>query len=527
MGGGHAGDRSRKTIMKVVFRVDSSLEIGSGHVLRCLTLADRLRENGDSCQFICREHLGHLASLIKDKGFHVDLLSPPVKAEYSESKDLPEHASWLGVDWETDAFDTKEVILGSDVDWLVVDHYGLDHRWQRLLAGIVKKLMIIDDLADRVHDCDLLLDQTYGRVDVDYQSLIPFGSTSLLGADYILLRPEFNQIRNQALLKRQKADFNCLLISLGGGDKNNLAGEILASLSPDSLPNNIEITLVLGWGAPWLEQVREQAARLPWNITVHEVVNNMAQLMLDSDWAIGAAGGTSWERACLGLPAVLIVIAENQRLLAKQLQNSGAVKVVHMDELASPVILVNSIKCLLRDYDDMVQNCASICDGLGVARVERKMRLVLDIELRNATLGDCRLIYTWQLQPQVRLFARNKSIPTWEEHSSWFETKLEEQESNFYIIEESSTPVGVVRLDPNEQTSQFEISIYLSEGADGRGIASHALALARKAHPELDLLAVVLKGNEASHKLFNRAGYQKISEDSYLNAGKYKKSNNV
>ena len=169
--------------VRVAFRVDASLSIGSGHVMRCLTLADSLADKGAQCHFICREHPGHLIEYIRRKGYSVHVLPPCAKELFLEkqpvSTDDPPHASWLGCTWDIDAAATRAILNEGEPDWLVVDHYALDARWERALQGVCKKIMVIDDLADRAHICDQLLDQNFGRTATDYAPLVPVSYTHL------------------------------------------------------------------------------------------------------------------------------------------------------------------------------------------------------------------------------------------------------------------------------------------------------------------------------------------------------------
>lgn len=311
----------------VLFRVDASLDIGTGHVMRCLTLADALRERGTVCRFVCREHPGNLLHLIRERGYTAHGL-PMDCGESLAGEDVngsqPPHAAWLGTDWKPDAEQTCAVLGGSPVEWLVVDHYALDGRWESTMRQNCRRLMVIDDLADRVHDCDLLLDQNLGRLADDYSGLVPEECEVLVGPKYALLRPEFASFREYSLKRRVEPQLKRLLISLGGVDKNNVTADVLEAIRACTLPEACRITIVMGPHAPWLDQVRATAGQLPWETEVLVDVRNMAELMAESDLAIGAAGSTSWERCCLGLPSLILVLAENQRSIAMALHSAGA-----------------------------------------------------------------------------------------------------------------------------------------------------------------------------------------------------------
>jgi UDP-2,4-diacetamido-2,4,6-trideoxy-beta-L-altropyranose hydrolase len=207
----------------------------------------------------------------------------------------------------TDAIQTKEAIGDIGADWLIVDHYALDFRWEAHLRSCCRHIMAIDDLADRKQDCDLLLDQNLGRVPAEYDGLVPSVSKILTGPKYSLLRPEFAALRSQSLARRDVPQLRNLLITMGGVDKDNTTGKVLNALKRCALLETCHITVVMGPHAPWLSQVRTQAAQMPWHTDVLVNAEDMARLMSDSDLAIGAAGTTSWERCCL-FPRGLFII---------------------------------------------------------------------------------------------------------------------------------------------------------------------------------------------------------------------------
>lgn len=312
----------------IAFRADASMQIGTGHVMRCLTLADALRERGASCSFVCRPHQGHLLDLVVQRG-HQALALPELQEIAQLNRNATAHTHWLGTGWGTDAQDTQHALSahtgGQPVDWLVVDHYALDARWEEALRPQAKHIMVIDDLADRPHACELLLDQNLGRMEADYGGLLKGKTTTLIGPQYALLRPEFAALRAQSLARRKSApQLSRLLITMGGVDKDNATGQVLAVLQSCALPAELRVTVVMGPHAPWLAQVQAQAMQMPWPTEVLVGVDSVAQLMAESDLAIGAAGGTAWERCSLGLPSLVLILAENQLSGAVALQKAGA-----------------------------------------------------------------------------------------------------------------------------------------------------------------------------------------------------------
>lgn len=316
---------SARKPLRVVFRADASVEIGTGHVMRCLTLADALRADGATCRFLCRAHAGHLLELIAARGHEAVALPLHETGRLASDSALPAHAHWLGTDWGTDVVDSRAALGGAVVDWLVVDHYALDRHWEAALRPNCRRLFAIDDLADRPHNCDLLLDQNLGRRAEDYRDLLPAGAQTLIGPAYALLRPEFAALRGESLERRAQPEFRQLLITMGGVDKDNATGAVLDALADCTLPADLRITVVLGPQAPALFRVRERATTLPWHTEVRVGVTDMAALMTNADLAIGSGGGGTWERLFMGLPTLVIPIADNQAQYLKFLDAEGYV----------------------------------------------------------------------------------------------------------------------------------------------------------------------------------------------------------
>jgi len=345
--------------MKIVFRVDASIKIGIGHVMRCLTLAGALRAEGAQCYFVCREHPGNLIDQIKAQGYQVRSL-PFNLGELQLSKagvgaDSPTHAHWLGSDWKTDIRHTVDCIGSQLIDWLIVDHYALNEHWEKQIRDRCRKIMVIDDLADRIHDCDLLLDQTYGRSEVDYRTLAPVDCRILTGSKYALLRPEFSELREHSLQRRRAPKLKQLLITMGGIDKDNLTSKVLQALKDSTLPKSCCVNVVMGKHAPWIEEVKEQVRGFPWAVDVKRNVANMAQLMVESDLVIGAAGSTAWERCCLGLPSLMVVLADNQQLIANGLEACGAAINLGVNSVFLPTRIEDALFKLTLDLSRLTE----------------------------------------------------------------------------------------------------------------------------------------------------------------------------
>ncbi len=355
--------------MNVAFRVDASLDMGTGHVMRCLTLARALREQGHVCLFISREHVGNLNALIGSEGFSLHAL--PIGL--AQDGDL-DHSHWLGASQAEDAAACQAPVAAWRPDWLVVDHYSLDHRWETQVTPEGCRLLAIDDLADRGHVCDLLLDQNLGRRADDYRVLVPDNCALLLGPCNALLRADFSRLRDQSLARRNQADLRNILIALGGVDQHNYTGNILEALKSCELLDDIRFTVVLGSTALHLQAVTAVAHSCPWPVEVLSGIDDMARRMLEADLAIGAAGGTSWERCCLGVPTLLVILAENQRSGALALAATEAALLI---DASGPLVeqLQSSFDQLqAADRRRQMTNAASrVTDGRGVERLLQLM----------------------------------------------------------------------------------------------------------------------------------------------------------
>ena len=367
--------------MVVVFRCDASVKIGNGHIMRCLTLADALRESGAECFFISRNHLGNLTNFTMQKGYETYCLSAQDKQLNENQSKLSQYHHWLGTDMKTDANETASVIkeiIKKPVNWIIVDHYSLDKNWEQALQPYCEKIMVIDDIANRIHDCDLLLDQTLAHSINDYKNLTPKNCTHLIGTKYALLRPEFAKMRKPSITRRQNPTLCQLLISLGGVDKDNITMRILEYLQDSSYAESFEITLVMGPNSPWINTVKKWVIENELKTLILSNVDNMAELMVKSDLCIGAAGTSSWERCCLGLPTLLITLEENQVPIANSLHgHQAAIYLANQNNINRQHIfsILSKLDADLSILKKMSNAAFKLVDGNGVNRVLETMQI--------------------------------------------------------------------------------------------------------------------------------------------------------
>jgi len=370
--------------MNIVFRVDSSTIMGIGHIMRCLTLADNLAKRNATMYFISQPHQGNINAVIEQHG-HA-LVSIFIKNNHTIIQQ--DSNSWLGCLIEEDAQASIEQLNKikstleekQQIDWLIIDHYAINDHWHTLLKPHVKNIMVIDDLANRQLHCDLVLDQTLNRKKSDYQPLVQSQCKLLLGQEYVLLRDEFYQLREQAKIKRlantDRLNSISILISMGGSDPDNVSKQALLAIQSMIIHHaNISVNLVISNQSQHLSSLQQLCETLPWcNVIIN--CQKMAKLMLLADIAIGASGSTAWERCCLGLPSLTVINAENQKLIANNLAAVGAsINLGWFEELTIEKIaqaLTELIKNPLQ-YITMVEQCFNVCDGQGAIRVANKV----------------------------------------------------------------------------------------------------------------------------------------------------------
>jgi spore coat polysaccharide biosynthesis predicted glycosyltransferase SpsG/RimJ/RimL family protein N-acetyltransferase len=408
-------------------------------------------------------------------------------------------------------------------DLAVIDSYRLDAAYIEALRGWAGRRLVLSDRPAATLSAEIVLDPVPGRRPEDYQALTGDGTLLLTGPDHALLRSAFARVRHKALTRRTEGPVRRLLVALGGGDAHNTRATVLDGIARSHLA--IEVHLAGRAPAPLPERIGE--ARL----VAHGPVAAMHDLIADCDLAIGAAGGSAWERAALGLPTLMIELADNQADNIAGLVRAGAAQSLGRAGDLDAAQVAAALKQLASDGATrvgMAKNAARLCDALGAGRVAlaiapRHARDGKPLKLRRATLDDSRLMFAWQQLPAVRRFSRNPHAPSWQEHSAWLAQRLARpQAGTFAIIEHGDEAVGVLRLDPTPELcgralepDALVVSILVDPSRQRQGIAETALASAFDLVPGVAFYAEVLAGNTASHSLFRRAGYTQIAAELY------------
>lgn len=492
--------------LRVAFRVDASQQIGTGHVMRCITLAKGLAKQGAKICFIARHMPDYLQDLITSQGFNLNILTGNFVIQ---QLDELAHAKWLGTSQQQDADETIGELASDTWDWLIVDHYALDIRWESAMRNSVKKIMVIDDIADRNHDCDILLDQNY-YVDMDlrHKDKVPSGCELLVGPKYALLRDEFAEARKT--IKPRDGIVKRILVFFGGVDAQNYTGLAIDALSAMK-EYQLDVDVVIGESHPNKYDIINSCKLNGY--LCHIQTQKIAQLMVDADLTIGAGGSATWEKCCLGLPSMVIATADNQVKQLSDLATSGYCyliehnnKIIESLKLHIKAVIENK---RLREF--LAKNSATLVDGSGTQRLVKFLISCSSLQLRRATIADEKSIFDWRNHSSIRQVSLNKDVITWQNHQVWFESMLQNSNVVMLIAELDKTPVGVVRYDIKHE--QAEVSIYLIQQTESKGLGYSVLISAEqwllKMHLSLkEFNATVLEGNNASHLLFKKAGYQ-------------------
>ena len=475
---------------RVIIRTDSSQQIGIGHLMRCLALAEGLAKRDVQVNFICRDLSNNCSFLAEEKGFIVHRLRDDLASDAKQTINICKQIS-------------------QPIDWLIVDNYTLDERWEKKLRPYVEKIMVIDDLANRRHDCDLLLDQNfYENMEIRYDKLAPMTCKKLLGPKFALLRDEF--VQQRAKLRVCDGRINRILIFFGGSDPGNLtevAIEAVRLLAREDILTDV----VAGAANSKKVYLEEYCDKSP-NFNFHYQIDNMAELMMEADLAIGAGGTATWERCCLGLPAVVIPIADNQIAITQNMAASGCVLDMESNDTITASVLhqllVSLILCpsLVRF---MARRNLSLIDGMGIKRIMQNM-FPYDIKVRKATLADCTDVFNWRNAVESRRYSFNDELIDFDTHVKWFNNIINDDHEIMLIGEVDNNAVGVLRYKIERDCT--EVSVYLVPGNYGYGYGASLLKIGNdwlhKYSPDIKhIIASVIPDNERSKIAFIKAGF--------------------
>jgi UDP-2,4-diacetamido-2,4,6-trideoxy-beta-L-altropyranose hydrolase len=498
--------------MTIFIRVDSGTAIGTGHVIRCLTLAAELRKKDENIIFLCKPHAGNIINFIETSGFKVVTLSEP------EFEGGILEGSWIGTSLEADAAECKSIILQNAIkntiktDLLIIDHYSIDKTWQTILRPVCDKIFMIDDLANRAHDCDILLDQNfYLNKDERYQNIVPEHCKVFVGPAFALLRPDFFEAKKTY---KFSADVKNLLVFFGGVDAAGMTLKMAEILK--SYPH-IHSHFIVGAANKDKDAIKAIAADRH-NYTIYSHISDMASKMSECDAAIGAGGTTLWERACIGLPSLVVSIANNQTKICQDMTVAG--HILYAGEAAqlndrslehlTAVFLENGFlrESLYRHSLSLVPGKTDVLMKALVGDV----RSVPSVTLRPARIADADTVFAWRNHPDTRRFSGNNAEINHNEHVKWFAKAVGDTNRMLLVAENAGEGVGFLRYDFLPGSTM--ISIFLNPEQNGKGYGTAILKagevyLRESGRDYAPLTAEILPGNHASEKLFTKCGYVK------------------
>lgn len=495
--------------MKVAIRVDASGEIGTGHLMRCLTLADALVERQSDVVFLCAPASAPWRGLIESHGHRYAEL-PLADGATSPVASALFHAGWLPWGQDADARAVRE-ILPARVDWLIVDHYALDCHWERATRSCAERILAIDDLADRVHDCDVLLDQNPQASDRQrYDELAPRDAVRLIGPRYALLRPSFAAAGSQR--KVRDGTVRRILVFMGGMDVAGACRLALAALSQPGL-SDIAVDVMVGGNTPHRHDI-EAIAGTRGKCRTHFDVADPAALFVSADLSIGAGGVAALERCSVGLPAITIAVAENQMSGLAALARAGAVRQLGALGFVDEHVLADAIRSLREtplEIEAMSARARAITDGRGTARVVQALvQQQSGVLVRPATMDDGLLLHRWRDDAAVRAVSfDDKPIP-YDDHRQWLARAIADPAHVVLVAMQKGEPVGSVRyrIDGDQAT----VSIVVAPELRGTGIGRKIL-MAGEVHLDAEhrgvarIVAFVKPGNPASERLFAGSGF--------------------
>lgn len=512
-----------KAMTQIIFRCDASQTIGTGHVMRCRTLARQLQERGAEIIFVCRQHSGNLINLL-EKEFNVIALT---EHKLSSNKNINNdeltgrkmYEAWLGCTQKIDADQTIQALnkLGyNKIRWIIIDHYGIDEQWESHLKNHFRqsvpqlRIAVLDDLADRKHNANIIVDQNYtNKSDYNrYKNLIPDSCIELLGPHYAIMGPEYSTLR--ALLPKRKY-MQRVIVFFGGTDTNSLALKALQALSEQRFAHLAVDVVVSAHSRDYSDITL--LARKRHMTTIHSYLPSLACLMVQADLAIGAGGTTTWERACLHLPTLVVSIAENQTAASKALDRSGYVKFMGTHEEITQSDFSNALDLWCQNKLTFVSG-DRLTDGYGAHRLATAlMGSTNPLYLREADANDEALLLRWANDPTVRAVSLSSDEISIERHRSWFQSSLLNPDRlHWILIDKDKAPLGQIRFDRVPSSSSIRLSFSLDRAVRGHGLAVPFIQIALRSLKKhwgnsLEVYAEVLSTNHASQACFARCGF--------------------
>jgi UDP-2,4-diacetamido-2,4,6-trideoxy-beta-L-altropyranose hydrolase len=513
-------------VAHVAVRVDASARMGTGHLKRCLALAQALQSAGAAVHFVVRPIDAVAAQVLSGTPWPVHWLSQPGNEPTVEPltqflttdgpappthADEPPHAPWAGVGWTRDARETITALQTQQPDWLVLDHYAFDARWhQAVTQALGSRLLVIDDTADRSVAADALLDQNWHADHrLKYAGRVRAAPRWLCGPRFALLGTAYRD----APRHHTQPAVRSIGIFMGGTDPGGISARVLASCREAGFAGEIEVASTSA--NPHLADLQAACASVP-PTTLLLDAPNLAAFFARHGLQIGAGGGATWERCCIGAPTIALALADNQTAVVPALAGLGALRAASLPSaaLADAPLLVDVLRELLQDAPArtaLAERAAALVDGRGAQRVALSL-LAPSLQVRPARLGDAQPLHHWRNHPAVRAVSIQGEAIAWPSHLAWLGAVLAAPDRWLFMGEVGAVPVGSIRWD-RTRAGELTVSLSLDPDLLGLGLGPHLLlageqAVASRLGSAFTALATVLPGNTASQRLFEVCGYQ-------------------
>ncbi len=474
----------------LAFRVDASEAAGTGHAMRCLALAQAWKDRGDEAAFLMAESLPAVDDRLMEDGIRV--------VKIAARPGTPE-----------DARESADAARAIESRWIVLDGYRFDATYQEAMKSAGLSVLVIDDYghAGR-YTADIILNQNLHARPSMYRDRGP-ATRLLLGPRYALLRREFRSHRRAP--RAPQPQVKEILVTVGGVNRDEFTTILLRGLGNID-GRSFHVTIVPGMGRGSSEGLETVAKGIPLRASLAHDTRDMAELMAKSDLTLAGAGTTVWELAYMGVPSLLVVLADNQRAVAASLDQHGAARNMGPSETLTPDRIAEAVRSLMADPKtraDMCRRARDLVDGAGVDRVLREMSLPL-LTLRPVQEDDAKRTWEWSNEPGTRAASFSSDPILWEDHVRWFRAKLADPNCRFYVASDhAGRPIGQIRFDVEGVDAEVSISL----GAEFRG-HGYGAALIRSASQKLfdesavgRIHAYLKEANEASARAFLDAGY--------------------
>jgi UDP-2,4-diacetamido-2,4,6-trideoxy-beta-L-altropyranose hydrolase len=495
-------------VMRVAIRVDASVRIGTGHVRRCLSLADALRRAGAEVAFVTRDLGADTGALIAAQGFRFTMLPAPRPDAANDLQASPApHASWAQVPQDFDADETCAALADYRPRWMIVDHYAFDARWHELAARrLDTRLAVIDDLADRPLACQLVVDHNlHADHRAKYGNVLPAAARILGGPRYALLSEAFRDVGPFEL----RAAPRSIGIFLGGSDPWGLSSVALRACREFAKFTGV-IEVVTTSTNPNLAALERDCRKLDARLLTN--LADLADFFARHDLQIGAGGGAALERCRVGAPSIGLVCAMNQAQVIEHLASAGALRKASNE----PDDMGNVIAELLASTParrDLSAAARRLVDGRGASRVA--VALAADeVTVRRARAEDAELVYAWRNDARTWRHFRHPGNIGHAEHLAWWRRTLDDSHRRLLIASCGDVAVGTLRFDIDDGVA--EVSIYLDPDLTGLGLGARMLSVGQRwiaaDMPRLThLRAEILEANKSSATVFNSAGFVQVA----------------